>query len=295
MKFLVALLLCFSIATSVAQKFPESTGLINDFEKWFSSNELDSLNKLVNNFEQKTGEKIIVITTKKTFGYDTNVRALASEMATKWGLLSGKNTNGIVLILSKKGGFRDVVPTNDLVELFDDAFCARAMARTAGLELDFDYAKRVINNFIAGWNPYLAMKELKEKHPVPDGNINDFEGLLGDAAKKELAALIAPTLEARGFTFYIITLAKYNVFEDHYDVGNELMNQWNIEESAVVITVSYADKYLNISREDDLIDKITEEEINHILHELIIPPLQKQHYLESLKAGVNGVFKAIDN
>ena len=134
---LVALFSCDGIPDP-----PNPPRLVNDFAGIFTSSQVDSLERVLVDFDNRTTNQICVVSVKTLAGQEVDEFGL--KLANKWGIGTEKNQNGVLLLIKPRG--RD----NDYIDV--------TIQVGRGLEgaIPDAYAARIIRNIMG---PYLTRDE----------------------------------------------------------------------------------------------------------------------------------------
>ena len=81
-------------------EFPSRTGLVNDFENIFSAQQSKELNKVLTDYEAKTGRKIVVASLTSIAPYE-RFDEYARELSDNWQVGSADKSDGLSIIFSK--------------------------------------------------------------------------------------------------------------------------------------------------------------------------------------------------
>ena len=82
-------------------KFPKKNGFVSDFENIFTSEQLSIFEKTINEYENKFGREIYVITTANTYGFE-NYEQLMNAFFQNWNVGKLPEKNGVIILLSKE-------------------------------------------------------------------------------------------------------------------------------------------------------------------------------------------------
>jgi uncharacterized protein len=102
--------------------FPHRQGSVNDFEKLLTAHDAAELTSIIQKHKEKTGNEIVVITTKSYAPYP-DITYYAKDLAIVWGVGKTKNDNGLMVMLSKKQGLVQLVPGEGLRGALTDTIC----------------------------------------------------------------------------------------------------------------------------------------------------------------------------
>ncbi len=109
MNKLLSLLFLFFTGAIVAQNIPQKPNpprLVNDFAHVLTSDQLESLERKLVNYDDSTSTQIVVVTVP-SIG-DNNIEDYGLKILRDWGVGNKKNNNGIVIIASLDPQRRDV-------------------------------------------------------------------------------------------------------------------------------------------------------------------------------------------
>jgi len=99
MKKLLSLLLLFHTIATTAQNIPQKANpprLVNDFAHVLTSDQIESLERKLVNYDDSTSTQIVVVTVATTGDYDIDDYAL--KILREWGVGNKKTNNGIVIL-----------------------------------------------------------------------------------------------------------------------------------------------------------------------------------------------------
>ncbi len=82
-------------------KFPESTGFVNDYEKIFSNDQIDSLTSIIKKHQDKTTNQIAIITIDSFAPYKT-LFDYSLNLFNTWGIGTKEKDNGVAIVFGKK-------------------------------------------------------------------------------------------------------------------------------------------------------------------------------------------------
>ena len=80
--------------------FPIQKGLINDYEKIFTKEQYEELNKILSDFNTNTNNKIVVLTHKMVKPYE-DFQDFAENVGVRWHIEQNNGGNVILIVLSQ--------------------------------------------------------------------------------------------------------------------------------------------------------------------------------------------------
>ncbi len=86
---------------TIQAQLPKPIGLVNDFEQLFSIAEIDSLNKLLLQYNRMLDIQISVVSLNEDYTSVEDFDAYTLKLANHWGLGDSKKNNGILFCLSR--------------------------------------------------------------------------------------------------------------------------------------------------------------------------------------------------
>ena len=139
--FLLIVALAFPCRAAVKDYIPSSPQpprLVNDFASAFTQYEVDSLETVLVDFDNRTSNQICVVTLTDLHDYDVAQFALA--LANEWGVGSTRNNGLLILLKTRNGGYVDVTIQvgRGLEGAIPDAYAARIIRNIMGPHLRKD-------------------------------------------------------------------------------------------------------------------------------------------------------------
>lgn len=107
---------------NVIGTFPKRIGLVNDYEKLLTKNEVAKLEKMIAAHKQKTSDDIVIVTTTSYAPWH-DMGSYSRDLAVVWGVGKTKQNNGLMVMLSKKLGVIHLVPDKGLQTTLTDTIC----------------------------------------------------------------------------------------------------------------------------------------------------------------------------
>jgi uncharacterized protein len=86
---------------TIQAQLPKPIGLVNDFEQLYSIAEIDSLNKLLLQYNRMLDIQISVVSLSEDYTSAEDFDAYTLKLANHWGLGDSKKNNGILFCLSR--------------------------------------------------------------------------------------------------------------------------------------------------------------------------------------------------
>lgn len=144
--------------------------LVNDFASAFTSYQLDSLETVLVDFDERSSNQICVVTVNDLHDYDVAQFALA--LANKWGVGSSKNNGVMLLLKTRNGGYVDVTIQvgRGLEGAIPDAYAARIIRNIMGDHLRRDEYWPAVSKACVELMA-LAEGEISEPRDSEDGDV----------------------------------------------------------------------------------------------------------------------------
>jgi uncharacterized membrane protein YgcG len=102
--------------------FPKRQGWVNDYEKLLTANEAAELTAIIESYMKKTGNEIVVVTTKSFTPYP-DITYYAKDLAIVWSVGNANHDNALMVMLSKKQGLVQFIPGDTLRKTLTDTIC----------------------------------------------------------------------------------------------------------------------------------------------------------------------------
>ncbi|TDP58302.1 TPM domain-containing protein [Flavobacterium dankookense] len=94
-------LLLFVTSINCGQNvFPESVGVVNDFEGIFTEKQKEELAKIITDFEKKTSNEIAIITLKEIHPTYDDFDKYCLDLSNYYGVGKKENDNGLIIVFS---------------------------------------------------------------------------------------------------------------------------------------------------------------------------------------------------
>ena len=118
-----------SVKESYWTTIPEQIGWTNDYENIFTKQQINSLDSLIADYEQRTSIEIAVITIPSTAVEKDGFNELVFEIAKTWGVGKADKDNGILIGISK--GHRSIWIANGIgiEQLMSDSETKKVITR----------------------------------------------------------------------------------------------------------------------------------------------------------------------
>ena len=106
--------------------FPEPIGYVNDFERIFTSDQKNQLEKIISDFEEQTTKEISIVTISSIEPYD-DIGHYAADLAQHWGVGKSDSNNGLLIIFSQP--LREIFISTGLgtEKILTDEICKRVI------------------------------------------------------------------------------------------------------------------------------------------------------------------------
>ena len=102
--------------------FPTAKDWVNDFAGLFEAGETEKLNRLIKEYESKTGVEIAVVSVEE-YDQSQNFKSWLKDLANNWGVGKQQTNNGIVIGISKKTRESAIVTGLEMKQRLSDAKC----------------------------------------------------------------------------------------------------------------------------------------------------------------------------
>lgn len=103
--------------------------IINDYSNLFTKSQKDSLTKKLYDYEEKTTNQIVVVTTDAISPY-TDTQKYASDIGAYWGVGQKEKDNGLVIVLSEKLRKVAIATSYGTEKIVTDSICSTIINRT---------------------------------------------------------------------------------------------------------------------------------------------------------------------
>jgi uncharacterized protein len=92
------------VATRIiaSDSIPKPVGRVNDFEHWFSKDEIHSLDSIIRQHEKETTNQIAIVTINSSFCSSKDFETFVLQLHRTWGVGTKEKNNGVVICLSKQ-------------------------------------------------------------------------------------------------------------------------------------------------------------------------------------------------
>ena len=133
MKHILFLYFSFLSLAALAQNSdfpprPNPPRLVNDMADMLSAEEEQALERKLVNYNDTTSTQIAVVTLNSIGGYDAN--QYAAELGERWGVGTGKNDNGLIILVAKDERKVAIQTGYGMEEYVPDAIAKRITERT---------------------------------------------------------------------------------------------------------------------------------------------------------------------
>jgi uncharacterized protein len=88
--------------TIANDSIPKPIGFVNDFEGWFSKEEIHHLDSIIKQHEKQTSNQICIVTIDSSFCSSKDFDTFALQLHNAWGVGTKEKNNGVVICLSKQ-------------------------------------------------------------------------------------------------------------------------------------------------------------------------------------------------
>lgn len=117
--------------TPVRDTIPRPVGYVNDFEHLFTPEQIDTLDNLLHDYEQRTSIEIAILTVDSSLTVSGNFDFFTLKTMSAWGVGKKEKNNGILIGISRSfhkiriqngGGIERVLSNADTKKIIDDDF-----------------------------------------------------------------------------------------------------------------------------------------------------------------------------
>ena len=147
----------------------------------------------------------------------------------------------------------------------------------------------------------------KEVHPIQETNVfpeavafvNDFEEIIDSVVEIELEQLILSHKNKTTNQIAIVTLTGIGEYTEFDVYSLDLANHWGVGEkgkdNGILIAISKKLRKIRIQVGDGLLNKLTNEETQKILDELVIPNFKQDSYSKGIDLCLREIIKELEN
>ena len=128
--------------------------------------------------------------------------------------------------------------------------------------------------------------------PQPLGYISDYEGIFSDEAEKGLTAQLSVQEKTTGDQIAVVVSSDLVPYRDIDTYARALMEYWQIggrQGTGVLIAFGKDLRRIRIQNGPGVTARLTDEETQRIIDEIIIPTFRKDQYLEGLSKGIHAI------
>lgn len=118
-------------AAAVRDTIPRPVGYVNDFEHLFTPAQIETLDNLLHDYEQRTSIEIAVLTADSSLTLSGNFDFFTLKTMDAWGVGKKEKNNGILIGISRSfrkiriqngGGIEKALPNADTKKIIDEGF-----------------------------------------------------------------------------------------------------------------------------------------------------------------------------
>ena len=143
-------------------------------------------------------------------------------------------------------------------------------------------------------------QNLWDNFPLPDGSINDYEGIFTPAEEKSLDSVITNLEKLKEVEIVIVTIdtnmvsrEKFNEFAIH------LLNMWHVgksvKDNGILICLSSGYQQMRISNNFGIERILSDPETQQIVDKSFIPSYQRRKYYKGTMNGLKALIDKIYN
>lgn len=101
---------------------PKQMGAVNDFEKIIKDEDEIDLNTAIDNFEESTGNRIVVVT-MDTIPSNEDATLFAAKIGNQWDVGSGDQNNGLIILMSEGMSQIGIATGQGVEKVYNDSIC----------------------------------------------------------------------------------------------------------------------------------------------------------------------------
>lgn len=135
--------------------FPRANGLLNDYGRLFIDSEFKELNKILNDYNDKTTRQIAVITIDSISPYQ-DIQKYATDLGNHWGVGMKDKDNGLIMLICNPCREISIVTGWETREILTDEICEEVIDQTIipqfKEEKIYEGVKNGILELIDKWN-----------------------------------------------------------------------------------------------------------------------------------------------
>lgn len=141
--------------TGLKTGFPKSLGYVSDYDNVLTDEQINTLTKILSEYEAKTTNQIAVVSITKNLNGD-NFDQYALDLSNNWGIGTSKKDNGLTIVFSNKLRKIRICTGIGTEKILTDKICAIVLNEKILPEFKkYDYYSGLtkgINEFINLWN-----------------------------------------------------------------------------------------------------------------------------------------------
>ncbi len=162
MKNLIPIVICIALFSLIGCKsnnhtfsFRAPIGYVNDFENVFKENEMNTLEALLVDYEQRSTNEIVVVTIDSITPFN-NIHRFSTELGNKWKVGKEDKDNDLIIVFSKKLKSIGISTGYGTEKILTDLVCKKVIDSTITPKFKraeyFMGIKNGIEEFISKWN-----------------------------------------------------------------------------------------------------------------------------------------------
>ncbi|WP_417592976.1 TPM domain-containing protein [Owenweeksia hongkongensis] len=101
---------------------PKQMGAVNDFEGIISDEDEIDLSTAIENFEESTGNRIVVVT-MDTIPSDEDATLFAAKIGNQWDVGDGSKNNGLIILMSEGVSQIGIATGQGVEQVYNDSVC----------------------------------------------------------------------------------------------------------------------------------------------------------------------------
>lgn len=143
-------------------------------------------------------------------------------------------------------------------------------------------------------------QNLWDAFPLPDGSINDFEGIFTPGEENNLDSIITNLERLKEVEIIIVTIDTNMVSKDKFnDFAIHLLDVWhvgkNVKNNGILICISSGYKQMRISNNFGIERILSDAETQQIIDKSFIPSYQRRKYYKGTMNGLKALINKIYN
>lgn len=146
---------------------------------------------------------------------------------------------------------------------------------------------------------YSGVRDSMITIPAPAGYVNDYESIFLPAEKDSLEKLITTHYAKTGNEIVVVTIdSLFGSAEELKAFANALGNKWGIgqkgKDNGVILVFGKRLRKIWIAPGKGLEAVLTNEQLQTVINDVIIPSFKKEDYFEGTKNGLDAVCRLLE-